>query len=234
MRTLGLLIFLLLPLGVAGYAITAYALLPLGALVPPDMKLAFLAHQTGIYTHVFASSVALLLGPLQFSPRLRQRYKTVHRWLGRAYLGIGIALGGLSGLYMSLFAAGGILAKLGFFSLATLWLYTGFRAIHAIRQGAVGAHRAWMTRNFSLTLAAVTLRLYLPLALASGIPFETAYPFIAWLCWVPNLLIANRLLGKRHEPDAAYVQHTQNSPAPIASYPRCNTSTAAPPADKPG
>jgi hypothetical protein len=39
-------------------------------------------------------------------------------------------------------------------------------------------------------LAAVTLRLYLPLAALGGIPFEEAYPAIAWLCWVPNLVAA--------------------------------------------
>jgi hypothetical protein len=45
-----------------------------------------------------------------------------------------------------------------------------------------------MVRNFALTFAAVTLRLYLPLGFASGLRFEDFYPAVAWLCWVPNLL----------------------------------------------
>ena len=44
-----------------------------------------------------------------------------------------------------------------------------------------------MIRNFARTFAALTLRLWLPGAIALGLPFEMAYPAIAWLCWVPNL-----------------------------------------------
>lgn len=43
-------------------------------------------------------------------------------------------------------------------------------------------------------LAAVTLRIYLPFGIASGMPFEEAYPAIAWLCWVPNLIVAEWLI----------------------------------------
>ena len=39
-----------------------------------------------------------------------------------------------------------------------------------------------------MTLAAVTLRIYLPLSQIAGIPFEEAYPAISWMCWVPNLI----------------------------------------------
>jgi len=184
----GLLFFL--ALGVAGYAIYAYGVLPLGSLVHPDMKANFLAHSTGIYTHAFASSVALVLGPFQFSTRLRQKHTAIHRWLGRAYLAVGVLVGGLSGLYMSQYAFGGLFARLGFAALAGLWLYTGFRAYLAIRRGRIVEHRQWMVRNFSLTFAAVTLRLYLPASMAAGIEFAIAYPIIAWLCWVPNVVFA--------------------------------------------
>lgn len=192
MRALGNVVLYILAFGVAGYAILVYALLPLGAVVHPDMRLTFLSHATGLYLHVFASSLALLTGPFQFSPTLRQRRPRMHRVLGRIYLGGGVLVGGLSGLYMSTHAFGGTGARLGFACLAIAWLYTGYRALRAIRRGAVAEHRAWMVRNFSLTLAAVTLRIYLPSSMVLGIPFETAYPFIAWLCWAPNLVIAER------------------------------------------
>jgi uncharacterized membrane protein len=196
MRIIGNITLYLLALAVAGYAILVYALMPLGAAVHPDMRLSFHTHQVGLYTHVFASSLALLAGPLQFSSRFRQRYGRVHRWLGRAYLGIGVLLGGLSGLYLAAFAFGGIAAKLGFTCLALAWLYTGIRAFRAIRRGAVADHRRWMVRNFALTFAAVTLRIYMPLTILSGVPFATCYPFIAWLCWVPNLLVAEALFNR--------------------------------------
>lgn len=179
-----------LTFGVAAYALFAYAYFPLGSLVHPDMRINFNAHQLGIYTHIFASAIALLLGPLQFSQKLRNSRPHLHRWLGRIYLSVGVGLGGLAALYMSVFAFGGLAAKLGFAGLAVAWLWTGFCAYRAIRRGAVHAHRHWMIRNFSLTLAAVTLRIYLPSSMLASIPFEIAYPIIAWLCWVPNWLVA--------------------------------------------
>jgi hypothetical protein len=53
-----------------------------------------------------------------------------------------------------------------------------------------------MVRNFALTFAAVTLRLWLPASIAVSIPGELAYQVIAWLCWVPNLLVAELLLSQ--------------------------------------
>lgn len=196
----GLLYFL--TLGVAGYAVFAYGFLPLGSLVHPDMKANFLAHSTGIYTHAFASIVALTLGPFQFSTHLRQKNTNVHRWLGRTYLAVGVLVGGLSGLYMSQYAFGGSVAQLGFAALAVLWLYTGLRAYLAVRRGAIAEHRKWMVRNFSLTFAAVTLRLYLPASMAAGVEFSLAYPIIAWLCWVPNLALAEWLYNTAFNTDA--------------------------------
>jgi hypothetical protein len=59
-----------------------------------------------------------------------------------------------------------------------------------------------MIRSFALTLAAVTLRLYLPLSRIAGIPFYDAYVPIAWLCWVPNLLVAETWLRLRRRGGA--------------------------------
>jgi uncharacterized membrane protein len=196
MRLTSFVVVVFLSLGVAGYALVAYGLFPLGAAVHPEMRAAFEAHRAGIYTHVFASIAALALGPLQFSAKLRSRRPALHRWMGRLYLGVGVLIGGLAGLFMAVHAFGGIVSQLGFAALAIGWLYTGLRAYRAIRARDVASHRRWMIRNFALAFAAVTLRLWLPAAVVSGIPFEIAYPAVAWLCWVPNLLAAELLLKK--------------------------------------
>lgn len=184
------LLLYLLSLGVAGYALIGYSVAPLGSLVHPDMRPDFTAHPVGVYVHVFAAALALLLGPFQFSSRLRSARPRLHRWLGRVYLGGGVLLGGFSGLYLSQFAFGGPAAKLGFAALAAFWLFTGARAYLAIRRRAVAEHRRWMMRNFALSFAAVMLRLYIPASVIAGLEFAAAYAAIAWLCWVPNLLFA--------------------------------------------
>ena len=103
-------------IGVAAYAAIAYAAFPLGALVHPQMKLAFQGHSVAIYTHIFASALALLLVPLQLAAGWRRRYPAWHRRAGRVYLALGVLPGGLSGLYMAQFAFGGAVSTWGFFT----------------------------------------------------------------------------------------------------------------------
>ncbi len=191
----GLLVFL--SLGVAAYAIAVYGFLPLGSRVQPEMRATYEAHRVGIYAHVFGAVVALVLGPLQFSTRLRSVRLGLHRWLGRIYLGVGVLVGGSAGLFMAFHAYGGWVARLGFGCLALAWLFTGIRAYLAIRARDVSTHRRWMVRNFALTFAGVTLRLWMPAAVVSGIPFEAAYPVVGWLCWVPNLIVAEVAFNAR-------------------------------------
>jgi hypothetical protein len=59
-----------------------------------------------------------------------------------------------------------------------------------------------MIRSYALTLAAVMLRIYLPLSQVFAIPFEPAYQTIAWLCWVPNLVVAEWLILRQSAPAA--------------------------------
>ena len=47
-----------------------------------------------------------------------------------------------------------------------------------------------MVRSFALTAAAVTLRIYLGFVPVLEVPFVDAYRAISFLCWVPNLLVA--------------------------------------------
>lgn len=180
--------------GVAGYALYAYTLVPLGDLVHPDMKAAFNANKLTIYAHIFGSLLALLLGPWQFIPSLRARFPKLHRISGRLYLGIGVGVGGVAGFFAALNAFGGWSSQIGFALLAITWLFTGVMALVNIRAGDVNAHRRWMIRNFSLALAAVTLRIQLGLFTLGGVPFETFYPWLAWISWLPNLIIAELLV----------------------------------------
>ena len=158
----------------------------------PQQRSVYLAHQSGIIVHIIGGVLALGLGPFQFLNRLRTRWPKVHRWMGRFYL-IGILLGGTAGFYMAFFAYAGLAASLGFAALALSWLFTAWIAYRAIRAGKKAVHRQWIIRNFALTFAAVTLRIWMmPLIMAFG---EIAgYEIVAWVCWVPNLIVAEGII----------------------------------------
>ena len=157
----------------------------------------YLANLTPIVGHVAGGAVALLVGPTQFIPAFRRkRSLAFHRWAGRVYL-VGVAVGGFFGLWMAFLAYGGVVARAGFFGLSLAWLVSGVIAYRLILNRNLDLHRQWMIRNYALTFAAVTLRLWIGVALASGIEFDDAYPIIAWLAWVPNLLVVEWWLKRR-------------------------------------
>jgi uncharacterized membrane protein len=177
------------------YAISVYGFLELGVAVHPMMKENFKAHSFGIYFHIFPSLIALLLGPFQFNEKFRNSKIQLHRLLGKVYL-LCILFGGLSGLYMAQYSFGGMISHLGFALLAILWITSGFKAYTSIINKKVNDHYNWMFINFALTYSAVTLRIGLGIGFASGTPFEVFYPLLAWLCWVPNLLVALIIIKK--------------------------------------
>jgi len=152
--------------------------------------------RTLLLVHAGAALVALAVGPFQFSSRLRNRSPRMHRRVGYVYFA-GVFVGGGVGLVSAVGAEGGLTARTGFFLLGVCWLTSAWIALSAARRGDISAHRRWMVRNFALTFAAVTLRLWLPALAAATGSFVEAYQTVAWLCWVPNAIVAEILLEKR-------------------------------------
>lgn len=147
------------------------------------------ASAAGTLLHFLTGGVVLIIGAVQFSAGFRSKYLHVHRMFGRIYV-VGCIVGGFAGLYLAFYSTGGIVSHWGFGMLAVSWIVTTSMAYRHIRAGNVRIHQDWMIRSYALTLAAVTLRIYLPISQISGFEFEESYQAIAWMCWVPNLIVA--------------------------------------------
>lgn len=146
------------------------------------------------YLHIMPGGLALLIGWPQFVKKIRNKHMQVHRALGKVYV-LAILISGLAGLYLAFYANGGIVAKLGFGGLALAWLMTTSMAYIKVKNKQIEEHQRWMIRSYALCFAAVTLRLWLPLFTAGfQIEFTPAYRTISWLCWVPNLIIAEWII----------------------------------------
>ena len=148
------------------------------------------------FTHIYFGGISLLVGWSQFSKRIRGKRLKLHRLLGKIYV-VSVLISAIAGFYVALFANGGIVSQLGFSFLAIGWFYTTLKAYTTIKKKDIESHRKWMIRSYAFTLAAVTLRLWLPtLPGLLDIPFEEAYVIISWLCWVPNIIIAEIYIRK--------------------------------------
>lgn len=178
--------------------IAAYALMVLlvpGAGAEFNTELRALV-PVAFFVHVGGALVALALGPWQLNTRLRNRGLNRHRWIGRAYV-VSVLVGGIGGLVLAPRSQAGLVTHIGFGLLGVLWLLATLQAYLSIRARDQVRHRMWMIRSYSLTLAAVMLRIYLPLSEIAGIPFDAAYQAIAWACWVPNLIVAEWFVLRR-------------------------------------
>lgn len=141
--------------------------------------------------HVAGAATALLLGPLQFLPAPRRT--PLHKALGRVYV-LSCLAGGLAGLVLAFGSTAGAIATVGFAGLAISWIAAVLLGWRAAVNRHFGRHRAWMIRAFSLTFAAVTLRIYLLAIPVLPISALDAYRAISFLCWIPNLLFAELYL----------------------------------------
>ncbi len=148
------------------------------------------------YIHVYSSIFALLAGFIAVF--FDKNLKYLHRFSGRIYVIVTLLLSSISGIYIGFFANGGWIAKLAFVLLGILWFYSTFRAYAEIRKRNIRQHRFWMWRSFALALSAITLRMWkvILVYLFHPNPMDV-YQIIAWLGWVPNLLLVEYLIKKQ-------------------------------------
>ena len=145
--------------------------------------------------HGIAGACALLLGPMQFSDRLRKRYAKLHRVVGRFYIA-GVFVAGPLGFYIQFFQERSGATRS--FSIAgavdaTLWMTTTAIALLFILRGNVNLHRQWMTRSFAVAIVFLEVRVIGGVTgwdmLGPG-----AIETIVWVCLAFSVLSADIVL----------------------------------------
>ncbi|MDC8002503.1 DUF2306 domain-containing protein [Aureisphaera galaxeae] len=153
-------------------------------------------YQITFYLHITFGGIALLIGWLQFSKKLRRKYMNLHRAIGKIYV-LSVLISGIPGFYIALHATGGLSPKLGFSIGAVFWIILTYLGYTTVRKGNIEAHRKFMIYSYAGTFGAVTLRLWLPLLILIFGEFVKAYQMVAWLSWIPNLAVAYLIIHKR-------------------------------------
>jgi uncharacterized membrane protein len=148
--------------------------------------------RTSFFIHVFTSLFLLLAGFTQFYNPFQNK---IHRNIGKLYIIIILFLSGPAGFVMSLYANGGWPSRIAFTLLSCLWMFFTARAYLEIRNKNYVRHGEFMMRSYALTLSALTLRAwkYGIVMLFHPRPMD-AYMIVAWLGWIPNLLMAEWLI----------------------------------------
>lgn len=154
-------------------------------------------YKIAFFTHVFTAIFTTVLGIPLFSNWVRKKYRSIHKILGKIYVFVVLSLAGTSGLIMSFFANGGLIAITSFVILSLLWLWFTFKAYSFTREKKFIQHQAFMYRSYALTLSAISLRLLKWVIVNTlELPPMDTYVIVAWLSWTLNLLIAEVLIRK--------------------------------------
>jgi len=147
--------------------------------------------------HISGGTIALLTGPWQFWTGFRARYATLHRWMGRVYLG-GVAIGCIGAYRMAIVTTFGWAFGFALLVLATAWFTSASMALYAILRRHVQVHKEWMIRTYVITFAFVTFRVmndYYPGARLQ--PENDRGVTVAWACWVLPILFTEIILQLR-------------------------------------
>jgi hypothetical protein len=174
-------------------------------------------HTPGLASLLLGTAIALLLEAFLWSRR--KRPPANRPTLIKVYYFAGVvpaALGGL--LTMPIPFALSPTAFIGFTLEPLVWLFTGWLGLRAMRVQDALAQRRWMARNVALTLAPLCLAGYVLMARFADMRFELACPLIAWLFWLPNLLLVEAGLRWQARKAAAAAAASAPPPPPAPAF----------------
>jgi uncharacterized membrane protein len=116
-------------------------------------RLRVIADRDLLIPHMLAGIFALLIGPINFSSRIRERHLTLHRVLGRIYV-VSVFLGSFTGIAL----AAGRPGLPGTSMQAAAWMVCTTAAFVAARNRQIAVHRQWMARSYAVTFTFVSSR----------------------------------------------------------------------------
>jgi uncharacterized membrane protein len=116
-------------------------------------RLQVIADRGLLIPHALAGTAALLIGPINFSSRIRQRHLQLHRILGRIYV-VSVFLGSFTGIAL----AAGRPGLPGTSMQAAAWMVCTAAAVITARNRQITQHRQWMARSYAVTFTFVSSR----------------------------------------------------------------------------
>lgn len=174
------------------YLLPQHLYLPVARVLYTDFAEAQLpveaAHPLSEALHRVGGALYMLLGAMQFMPRLRTRRPALHRWAGRAFIGVGlVAL--VSGVYMGIAFPYDNKEIAPTIVFACVMCFALLRAFLHIRRREVQAHREWMIRAYAVGLGIGTIRvLTVSARYSTGISVKILLGPMFWISWILTLV----------------------------------------------
>jgi uncharacterized membrane protein len=118
-------------------------------------RLQVIADRGLLIPHTLAGIFALLIGPVNFSSRIRQHHLKLHRTLGFIYV-VSVFVGSFTGIAL----AWGRPGLPGTSMQAAAWMVCTTAAFVAASNRQIAVHRQWMARSYAVTFTFVSSRVF--------------------------------------------------------------------------
>lgn len=180
----------------------------------------FAQHPVLTMLHITPGLLFVLLGPLQFMPKLRNRRPRLHRWTGRVFIVSGLIVGATALIMSPQMAIGGVNEMAATMLFALIFLFALVRAFLYIRRRNVALHREWMIRAFAIGLAVATIRPIMGVFFAtSRLTHLTPHEFFGtafWLGFTIQTIVAE-----------VWINYTRPTARPLPQRSRINSLSRA-------
>jgi len=156
--------------------------------------------------HILFALTALVAGPFQFSTKLREHNKSLHRMLGKLYI-VSVLSGAVFAFIISQkfpFPGSTFQSQAATVTQAAIWFFTTFMAYVFACKNQIALHKIWMSRSYGITLIFIFARVLNPFRAFYNIDADgfgvVLFLLMIFALVVPELLLnRNELLARKNK-----------------------------------
>jgi hypothetical protein len=149
---------------------------------------------TSFYIHLPAGIICLLSPILLFTRRWLKKFHILHTVIGKLYVWITLVVVCPTGMYLAVYAKGGLITQVGFLLQGILLGWFTWKGYRAILRKNKHEHFHFMIRSYAVAAVVLSFRIFHILFFLWKVPYQDNYAISQWLGLTGNLLIAELII----------------------------------------
>jgi uncharacterized membrane protein len=150
------------------------------------------------YLHLPFGSICLFIPSVLLMRNMIPLKVALHRAIGKLYVYSTLAIVCPTGIYLALYAKGGLVTQVGFVLQGILLYYFTWRGLQAILKGQIQEHRRMMVRSYAVAAVVISFRVLHIVFFLINVRYQDNYALSQWLGLTGNILLAEILLISRN------------------------------------
>lgn len=146
------------------------------------------------YIHLPSGIICLLAPLLLFARNLAKPVRDLHSVVGKIYVWITLILVCPTGMYLALYAKGGLITQVGFLLQGALLAWFTWKGYQNILRHNVSVHVQYMIRSYAVAAVVLSFRILHIAFFLLKVPYQDNYAISQWLGLSGNMLVAELVI----------------------------------------